>query len=142
MLHRRWLKCSASNLCTGGKLPQGRVEAYDCSGSHVLDGVLWPLFGFDTWSSKRCCMRPSTRSIEMKSGTCASLSWSKISGSPAKLLQFETSVKPSISFESSGEGVVTSTDCEIVRTLGNRHVCPAYSMTITVRLSGVVILYP
>ena len=79
-------------------------------------------FRFRHMSSKRCCMRPSTRSIERKSGTCASSLWSKISGSPAKLLQVETSVKYSMSAESSGDGVITGTDFEIARILGNRHV--------------------
>jgi len=59
-----------------------------------------------------------------------------------KLLKFETSVKHCMCSESSGEGAVTGTDFEIDRTLGSRHVCPAYSMTITVRLSGVVMLPP
>jgi len=72
------------------------------------------------------------------------LSWSKILGSPAKLLQVETSVKNSMSSESSGKSAVrvTGTDFEIARTLGNRHVRPAYSVKITMRLSGVVILIP
>jgi len=97
---------------------------------------------FRHMSSKQCCMRPSTRSVERKSGTCASSSWSKISGSPAKLLQVETSVKHSMSTESPGASAVTDTDFEIAQSLGNHHVCPAYSMTIIVRLSGVVMLPP
>ena len=100
------------------------------------------LFSILTHELKTLLLRPSTRSVERKSGTCASSSWSKISGSPAKLLQIETSDKHSMSSESSGEGAVTDTDFESARTLGNRHVCPAYSMTITVRLSGVVMLPP
>jgi len=60
----------------------------------------------------------------------------------SELLQVETSVKYSMSSESLGEGAVTGTDFEITHTLGNHNVCPAYFMTITVRLSGVVMLPP
>ena len=43
----------------------------------------------------------------------------------------------------SGRDIVTGViDFKAVRRLGNRQVCPEYSMTITVRLSGVVILPP
>ena len=50
-----------------------------------------------------------------ESGTCALSSWSKISGSPAKLLQVETSVKQSMSSETSRDGAVTGTDLEIAQ---------------------------
>jgi len=83
-------------------------------------------------------------SVERKSGTCASSPWSKISGRPTKLLQVKISVKHSISSEFSGQSVVTGTvtDSEIAWTLGDLHVCHAYTMTITVRLSGIVMLPP
>jgi len=63
-------------------------------------------------------------------------------GKSSELLHVEISVKHSMSLESTGKGVVTDTDLEIARTLGNRHVCPAYSIRIMVRLSGVVMLPP
>ena len=47
-----------------------------------------------------------------------------------------------MSAESSGDGAIKGTDFAIAQILGNRHVCPAYSMTIIVRLSGVVMLPP
>jgi len=63
-------------------------------------------------------------------------------GKTSKTITIETSMQHSISSASTGEGVVTFTDFEIARILGNRHVCPAYSMKITMRLSGVVMLPP
>jgi len=87
MRHRRWLKCSASNACMGGLLPKGWVQACDCLCGHVLDGVFWPLFGFDIWAQLKCwCMRPSTRSVERKSCTCASSSLSKIGKSSETII--------------------------------------------------------
>jgi len=138
MCHRRWRKSFTLNACTRGGLSRSvRLLEWPYARWIVMASFL-----FRHMSSKRCCLRPSTRSVERKSGTCASSSWSKMSGSPTKLLQVETSVKHSMSSESSVESAVTGADFKIARTLGNRHVCPAYYMTIIVRLSGVAMLPP
>ena len=136
-IHR--FKCLFGRPCASRLNKSVRLLGWPCARWSVMAS-----FRFRQMSSKCFFMCPSTHWVERKSGTCASSSWSKTSRNSAKLLQVETFVKHLMSSESSGESVVTGTvtDFEIGRTLGNRHVCPAYSMTITLRLSGVVMLTP